>query len=229
MENEQLFKKVQSFNEVLLEYFHFPGLKVIDVGCGTGDLVRWMASQGAAVTGIDLSELIDKAEQFKRVGTEKYKVGIAQELVFKKNSADLIIYLASFHHIPQNMMLKALKSCHQILKPDGHAVFIEPVAEVNSYYDLTRLVEDEADIQRIAYEYLRSSKENMFEQIIESFFYTERSFQDYIKLINVYVPDENQRERIIQQAKNIVLQKKETIETCRFRSNVRVNIFQKKI
>jgi len=221
-------EKIQSYADVLSEYFHFSGLVVIDVGCGTGDLVRWMTSKGAIVTGVDLSELIDKAETFQRVGAERYQVGTAQELPFENGYADLIVYLASFHHIPEPEMQNAIDKCYDILKPNGHVVFIEPIAQTDSYYELTRLIDDEADIQKKAYGFIQTAGETKFQQLKESLHYLERSFQDYLSLINIYVPDENQREQIIQQAKKLINQRNETLEKVRFRSLGRLNILQKK-
>jgi ubiquinone/menaquinone biosynthesis C-methylase UbiE len=228
MTKEKSFKKVKSFNDILLEYLYFPRMVVIDVGCGTGDLVRWLTLQGANVTGVDLEELIEKAKKIERAGDEKYVIGTGQELSFKVNSADLILYFASFHHIPENEMKNALERCYRILKPEGHTVFIEPVARKDSYYILTRLIEDEVDIQKKAFDFVKNAPKEKFQQIVESFYYTERSFQDFLNLISIYVPDDNQREVITQQAMEIVKKRDEPIEQVRFRSFVRLNILQKK-
>jgi 2-polyprenyl-3-methyl-5-hydroxy-6-metoxy-1,4-benzoquinol methylase len=44
-----LFTKVQSFGDVLLKYFNLNGMLILDVGCGTGDLVRFLTTKGARV------------------------------------------------------------------------------------------------------------------------------------------------------------------------------------
>ncbi len=40
----------------------------------------------------------------------------------------------------------------QVLKPKGKVVVIEPVAEKDSYYEIIKLAEDEADIRNKAYQ-----------------------------------------------------------------------------
>jgi len=227
MKKKQSFKKIQSFDEIFSEFFYFPRMVVIDVGCGTGDLVRWMTSEGAIATGIDLPEMIEKAMKVKKVGDEKYLVGTAQDMTFKECYADLIIFLASFHHVPENEMKNAVEKCYKILKPDGHVAFIEPLAQKDSYSDLTLLVDDEVEIRDIAYKYILSANNEKFKQVVESFYYMERSFQDYLSLLNVHVSADLKRDKIVKQAKELILNKKENIETVKFRSLVRLNILKK--
>lgn len=227
MKRKPSYKKVQSFNEILSEFFYLPRLVVIDVGCGIGDLVRFLASQGAIVTGVDLPDLIQKAKKIQRVADEHYLTGNGQDLPFKNNYADLIIYMASFHHIPVNEMEFALDKCHNILKHEGYAVFIEPVAQKDTYYELTRLANDEKEIQEKAYDYILKAGESKFERIVEAFYFAERAYQDFLNLINIYVSDENRRVEIILQAKEIVLAKNKNLESAKFRSLVRLNILKK--
>ena len=226
MEN-RVFKKINSFTEVLSKHLSFSGKVVVDIGCGTGDIVRWLAAQGSHVTGLDLPELIEKAQQVNKVGDENYIVGTAQELPFNSNYADLIIFLASFHHVPENHMSTTLEKCYDILKSKGHLVIIEPVLQEDSYYQLTRLVEEEVEIQKKAYYFVKNLSVDKFQSKIEEFYYVERSFQDFVNLINIYVTDKKLNEKILQQAKQVVKNKNEQIETVKFQSRARLNILMK--
>lgn len=222
-----LFTQVQTFGEVLLMHFDLNGMTVIDVGCGTGDLMRFLTSKGAEIIGIDSTDLIEKAKSIPAVGDEKYLIGTAQNMGFEEKSADLIVFFASFHHIPENDMRFVIDKCHYILKPNGHLVFLEPFEQKDSYYQLTRLVEDESEIQMKAYNHILSACKNSFCSVNQSFYFVERSFKDFQYLIDIYVKDEDEREKVVANALVIVTKKNETIETALFPSYVRLNILKK--
>ena len=65
-------RKINSDYEILKEYIQFEDEIIIDVGCGTGELVRWMTSQGITAIGIDVAEMIEKARGFSNVKNEEY-------------------------------------------------------------------------------------------------------------------------------------------------------------
>jgi len=223
--------KAQSHADILSKYFNFSGKVVIDVGCGTGDFARWMTAQGASVIGLDTPEMINKAEKIERVGNEKYITGTGQALPFEINYADLIIYLASFHHIPENEMLHALEQCHKILKSGGTAIFVEPVAQKGSYYEIVRLEVDEAEIQAKVYRMLLDANRYGFTMRTEETYFLERSFADFKKLIEVFVDDEVRRADIIAQARIVTEQlcreNNVSFESFRYRSICRMNILEK--
>ncbi len=74
--NPDLYHKFQSersapFNDLLALVDARPHLKVVDLGCGTGELTRQLADAlpDSAVTGLDSSqEMLDKAASFSRPG-----------------------------------------------------------------------------------------------------------------------------------------------------------------
>jgi ubiquinone/menaquinone biosynthesis C-methylase UbiE len=194
-------RKIESDYEILSENIGNEDKTIIDVGCGTGDLVRWFASQNLNVTGIDVEEMLVKAKSFPKVNNEAYLIGIGQQLPFEDNFADVKTYIASFHHIPSHLMKQALNECYRVLKPQGKMILIEPVSLKNSYYEIIKLVEDEAEIQNYAYNVLVKSNEVNLKLLKEETFYLERSFQDYINLLNVFVDSDNERKEITEKAR----------------------------
>ena len=224
-------RQVSSNWEVLAESFSFAGRAVVDVGCGTGDLVRWLCGQGANVIGLDTPQMLEKAESSPRAGSETYLSGGAEKLPLNDESADLIIYFASLHHAPPDMLADALSECHRVLKPGGSAVFIEPVARPGSYYEIVRLIEDEAEIQKLAYAAICAATRLGMRMVKEEFFFIERSFDDYVHLLNTFVDDEGKRETAIGQARivtqGLAAQSGRRFDDFRFRSTCRLNILQK--
>lgn len=213
--------------DILKASFRFRGKTVVDVGCGTGRISRLIASLGASVIGIDAPELINLAEKQPVTENILFKTGTGQNLPVESNYADIIIYFASFHHVPEVEMNAALNECHRVLKEDGLLCFCEPLTDKGSYYDLTGLVEDEREIREIAYAYISFAGETDFHMVAELYYYMERSFEDFRNLVNIYVSDQKQREDILYRAKEIVLQTNPDIDSARFRSLARMNILQK--
>lgn len=225
--------KVNFFFDVLERYFALSGKGLIDVGCGTGDLVRWATKQGARVVGVDTAAMIAEAERKERAGDEEYRIGSAEALSFESGSRDLLTYFASFHHVPRQHMRGALKRCWDVLIPGGSAVFLEPLSTRGSYYDLVRLVEDETEARVLARRAIRRAPSLGFEPEGGKLFYVERSYADYLRLIEINVEDTGRRSEIAASARKAteLLARKggESFEAVRYRSICRLDILRKPI
>ncbi len=224
-------KRLKGHEEALARHFSFPGTVVIDVGCGTGELVRWMTAQGAEAIGIDTAEMIAKAEKLRASGEERYLMGTAQELPVEAGEADLATYMASFHHVPEDEMARAIEECARVLKPRGTAIFVEPVGEKGSYYEIVRLTGDERDIQSKAYKVIMAAGRSAFQIVAEEKYYLERSFDDYLHLLDVFV-EEAKRAEIAVEARKITerlcREAGVSFERFRYRSICRMNVLRKR-
>ncbi len=224
-------RRLQSPAEVVFEYLSLAGKVVLDVGCGTGDLVRRMAERGASALGIDTAQMLEKTVGRPRNAGENYLVGCAEALPLPDHYADAILYIASFHHIPEDKEWTALEECRRVLKPQCHAVFVEPIARPDSYYQVTRLIDEEAEIQAKAYEALRAARRIGLEMKSEEIIYVERSFADYLNLLEIFVEDDKRRGEVRELAKRVTerlcMQARMSFEDHRYRSICRALLFEK--
>jgi SAM-dependent methyltransferase len=96
------------------------GLRVLDVGCGTGRLAHWLAERVGAtgvVAGIDpLQERIDIARS--RGGAARFEVGQAEDLgAFEDASFDMVCMSSVLHWVDDKA--KALAEARRVLRPGG--------------------------------------------------------------------------------------------------------------
>ena len=194
-------RRVDSIAELLGEAVPLAGRTVVDVGCGTGELVRWLAGRGAKVTGVDTPAMLARARAEPPAGQETYLQGGAEALPLPDQTVDVAIFDASLHHVPAERMRDAIAECARVLHPGGHAIFIEPVAEPGSYHDLTRLAGDETEVQRLAHAVLLEATAQGLQPETEELFYLSRSFADYEQLVTVFVEDEAHRADCLAQAR----------------------------
>lgn len=94
-----------------------PGTRVLDVGCGAGQLVIPAAKAGAEVTGIDIaSNLIEEARQRAAAEevTARFEEADAEELPFADASFDLVVSLfgAMFAPRPDRVVAEMVRVCH---------------------------------------------------------------------------------------------------------------------
>ena len=219
-------EKINSEFEIFQKNLSIKNKTIVDIGCGVGKVTRALAENGAIVHGTDLPDLIEKAKSITPIANEQYKVGSAENLPYNDNFADILLYFASFHHVPKDKMDAAMLECYRILKSNGLVVFLEPVPKKNSYYELTRLVEDEAKILSKAHVIIQNCQTYNFKCINENYYYLERSYLDYKNLLDIYVTDDIERNKYLQQAEKVLLKFSKNINTFRFRSICRVNILE---
>lgn len=92
-----------------------PGLKVLDVGAGAGDvgreLTRWAERRGAQIrlTGMDLS-----LASLRLWPNGARVAGDAARLPFKDGAFDVAVSSLTFHHLPDNVAIAALREMGRV-------------------------------------------------------------------------------------------------------------------
>jgi ubiquinone/menaquinone biosynthesis C-methylase UbiE len=83
---EQLLREVASFDPI----------SILDVGCGDGTFLRFAASLGAALHGID-----PHAESVRKLQSEGFSVqtGVAEALPYPDAAHDVVVFSYSAHHV----------------------------------------------------------------------------------------------------------------------------------
>ena len=103
--------------EIILKMIRgIDGKKVLDVGCGTGRLIKKLLERNSIVTGIDVSEEMLKIARKKFKSTE-FVEGDAEKLPFKDESFDIVT--ASFLIVHLKNLRKFFDEAYRILKPGG--------------------------------------------------------------------------------------------------------------
>lgn len=171
-------QKVESIFEIMGGVTSMPGKTVVDVGSGTGRLARWCARQGARAVGIEyFSRPLVKSKERPAEPSVQYIQAQGELLPLGRDFADVVIFAFSLHHIPKPFMLKALHEAQRILKPKALLVVLEPLAE-GSGFEMLRIIEDETEIRRQAYEALYQAEQVGLSPVAEKFFVIDHLYAD---------------------------------------------------
>jgi len=117
-----------------------PGLRIVEVGSGTGDFTQYLARliRGRCeITGIEAREASLQAAitETRRAGLSgkiSYKKGDANQIPIENGYADLTCCRTLLMHLPDP--LSAVKEMTRITNPGGLVAAIEP-SEMKSFYD----------------------------------------------------------------------------------------------
>ena len=94
--------------------------RVLDIGCGEGQISRAVAATGATVTGVDPVERHIKLAG-ERGGGPEYRLGSADSLPFGDETFDAVVACLVFEHIDD--LDAAISEVSRVLVPGGRFAF----------------------------------------------------------------------------------------------------------
>ncbi len=101
--------------------------RVLDVGCGTGYLLRCLSQRlpsAQALVGLDPAlPMVEVAQRRREDPRTTFSVGAAEQLPFPGGWFDLVISTTSFDH--WNDQARGLAECARVLRPGGTLVLCD--------------------------------------------------------------------------------------------------------
>ena len=118
-------KFVAPMYEALLDEIRkIPCGKLLDIGCGNGNLFKYIPDKKYELYGVDFAENMISEAKINCGKKALFFTADAEKLPFDDNTFDIITCNASFHHyIHPNVVLKEM---HRVLKKGGTLIIGEP-------------------------------------------------------------------------------------------------------
>lgn len=183
----------------LLEVFAPVAAKrILDLGCGGGQLARALSRHGVEVTGIDAALPAIRAARAAAPDC-CFEVASAERLPFRDRAFDGAVFLNSLHHLPRDSMQAALREAARVTATGGYVAVIEPLAE-GSFFEAFRLIEDETEVREHAQQALSSAPlSGLLRPVRSASFTRSESFTDVDRFIDRVVAAEPERRAVIAQ------------------------------
>ena len=107
-----------------------PGMRVADIGCGTGNLLVALGRKrpGLDLAGLDPDEraLARAQRRSRRAGLSvDWRRGFAQELPYPESSVDRVFSSLMLHHLDDASKGELLAEVRRVLRPDGILVLAD--------------------------------------------------------------------------------------------------------
>ncbi len=108
--------------DVIAHYGLQPGMRVLDVGCGKGFLVKdlMLECPGLEVFGVDISLYAILGAPEELIG--RLHLGTAEKLSFPDHSFDCALSLNTIHNLPRARAIKALAELERVSRGRSYVV-----------------------------------------------------------------------------------------------------------
>jgi len=122
--------RIDSMYEAIADAAARPGARVLDIGCGTGNVSLACAARGARVIGIDINAGMLEVARTKpppELGSVEFLQAGAAEIEdhFPPASFDSVVSCLAFSEMSADERVYALRSARRVLSPNGRLVIAD--------------------------------------------------------------------------------------------------------
>jgi ubiquinone/menaquinone biosynthesis C-methylase UbiE len=144
---------MKRINDTFIEYVDgrlgLNDKRVLEIGCGNGSNSVHLANKCLSLIAIDPDAMaIASACTNYPANNLTYLIAKAEELPFRAEQFDTVIFSLSLHHVPVSWMQEAINQAVRVLTPLGRLVFLEPGCNGNFFDAEIQLGASDGDERR---------------------------------------------------------------------------------
>ena len=220
-------------NEVFEQLVSLDNKEILELGCGAAAITRLVATNGRdrRITAAEVDEIQHNKNLLADDLANVTFVRCGSEAISSENeSFDVVAMFSSLHHVPVELMERALHEVERVLRPGGVAYIAEPVF-AGDFNELIRSFHDEELVRETAYKAIKNSIANgEFVEIDEVFFNAPleyASFEEFERnTLNVSHTDHQLSPDLYRSVKENFLRRLQSVGAL-FEIPYRVNLLQK--
>jgi len=217
------------FNELL----ELDGKHILELGCGRAELTRLIATQGSdrSIAALEVDGIQhDLNLKIADLPNVEFVMAGAEVIPYPDASFDVAFMFKSLHHVPLDLMDKAMAELRRVLKPGGLAYISEPVF-AGDFNEVLRMFHDEEQVRLAAFQAVqRAVDSDLFELASETFFLSPMHFDDFAdfdqKILKVTHSDHSLSPDLHAQVK-ATFESHMTPDGANFRMPIRVDLLRK--
>ena len=219
-----------SIYESLLPLAH---ARILELGCGRAEATRAIALRhpDARITAMEVDHVQHAINLATRdLPNVDYVEGAAQAIPALNASFDIVLMFKSLHHVPGDLLDRALDEIRRVLVPGGLAYVSEPVF-AGAYNDVVRIFHDEERVRLAAFEALqRAVASRQFELVCERFFAAPVKFDSFAEFERRVIGVTHTQHRLTPaqlDATHAAFARHAGVDGARFRQPMRVDLLRK--
>lgn len=168
--------------EIIDRLIPVSGKRILELGCGKAWMTRLLMERFGA--GEVVATEVDKIQHERNLRLTDlegvtFQYGGAEAIDAADNSFDVVMMFKSLHHVPEELLSKALPEIKRVLRPGGLAYFSEPVFW-GEFNEIMRLFHDEEVVRKTAFNALCNWADNgEMELVNEVFFQVPGHYLDW--------------------------------------------------
>ncbi len=168
--------------DIFNEFLSLDGKHILELGCGGADLTRIIATEGRnrSVLALEVDEIQHALNlEVTDLPNVTFQLAGAQDIPADDATFDVVFMFKSLHHVPVDLMDRALAEIRRVLVAGGLAYISEPIF-AGDFNEVLRLFHDERRVRAAAFEAIeRVVDSGAFDLVAETFFKTPRIFASF--------------------------------------------------
>jgi len=168
--------------DIYNELLQLDGKHILELGCGRADITRAIATEGTSrrIAALEVDEIQHRIHlAIDDLPNVEFVMAGAESIPFADNIFDVVFMFKSLHHVPLELMDRALLEIRRVLKPGGLAYISEPVF-AGDFNDLLKMFHNEEKVRLEAFEAIKRAVEGgILTLLSETFFLLSMSFKNF--------------------------------------------------
>ncbi len=101
------------------------GIRVLDVGCGTGTYLKLLQEKGCITFGIDSSFAMMDIARAKLENNIRLRLGDASKLPCPDDTFDLVTFFMVLHEMPASVRFAVISEAKRVMKKNGRILIVD--------------------------------------------------------------------------------------------------------